>query len=182
LGAYVDTNVILARYILSDPHNDSCRKFFEQTEMERLGSSLSLLELSCVYSRLLEAKEIDVPRRIEVLLSELSHEEKVRGLLEYTLRDCNLKITDVDPIPLTISLLGSPTRVSHIYLKALSLASQLRLKTLDTLHLAHASCLKDEGVQIEYLVTNDVEILAKREQISQILQGRVLSAEEALTL
>jgi len=73
-------------------------------------------------------------------------------------------------------------KISHIYLKALELASKLRLKTLDTLHLAHISCLKDEGIQLEYLITNNKEILARGDRISDVLKSRVLSSEEASTL
>ena len=182
MSAYVDTSVILAKYIPNDPDSASCRKFFKEIEVEKLASSLSLSELGCIFSRLLEAKEVEVPPQIEALLKELSKEENVQALVEYAITDCKLRIVDVDPIPMTVSLVGSPIKISHIYLKALELASKMRLKTLDTLHLAHISCLKDEGMQIEYLVTNDKEILARGDQISGMLKSRVLSSEETSTL
>ena len=182
ISAYIDTSAILATYIPNDPHSASCRKFFEETEIEKLASSLSMLELSCIFSRLLEANEVEVPPQIEALLKELSNEENVQALVEYAITNCKLRIVDVDPIPMTVSLIGSPIKISHIYLKALELASKLRLKTLNTLHLAHILCLKDEGMQIEYLVTDDKEILARGDRISGMLKSRVLSSEETFTL
>jgi len=181
LSAYIDTNVILARYIPTDPHSASCRRFFGKTKLKRLASSLSLLELTCVFSRLLEAGEIKLSPQIDAALADLSFQEKAQAMVEYTLKDCDVSVASADPIPLTISVLGSPFRVDRICLKALKLASQLRLKTLDTLHLAQASCLRDEGVQIEYFVTNDMEILARREQVSKTIQSKVLCVEEGLT-
>ncbi|MBS7623059.1 hypothetical protein KEJ39_05215 [Candidatus Bathyarchaeota archaeon] len=97
----------------------------------------------------------------------MSHEENVQALVKYAIKDCRLRIVDADLIPVTVNLPGSSVKISHIYLRALELASELRLKTLDTLHLAHISCLKDEGMQIEYLVTNDGEILARGDRVSE---------------
>ncbi|MFH0848770.1 MAG: hypothetical protein V1857_04640 [archaeon] len=180
MNAYVDTGVMLARYIPGDPENPSCSRFFERIETNKFVSVLSILELSCVFSRLLETDEVEVPPEIEESLTELSREERIRTMVEYVLEDCGLRTVEVDPIHLTISLLGSPTKISHVCYKALNLASELRLRTLDILHLAHISSLVDEGVQIECLVTNDSELLARRKQISEILRIRVLSVKETL--
>jgi predicted nucleic acid-binding protein len=182
MNAYIDTSVMLARYIPNDPDRVSCTKFFKETEIEKLASPLTLLELTCTFSRLLEAKEIEVPSQIEAQLEESSYEENVQSLVEYTIKECGLRIADVIPFPVTLSLLGSSAKVSHEYLKALKLASQLRLKTLDTLHLAYISCLRDEGVRVEYLVTNDKEILAREKRVLEVLESRVISGEEASTL
>jgi len=85
MSAYIDTSVILAKYIPNDPHSASCRKFLKETEIELLVSSLSMLELSCIFSRLLEGKEVEVPPQIEALLKELSDEENVQALVEYAI-------------------------------------------------------------------------------------------------
>jgi len=182
LSAYIDTNVVLARHIPADPHNASSRLFFKETKLRRLVSSLSFLELCCVFSRLLDSGEVQFHPKVEPSLTDLPYPDRVQALVEYALRDCGLVVLDADTIPLTISLLDSPIGTDHIYLEALRLAPQLRLKTLDTLHLAHASCLRDMGVQVEWLVTSDDDMLTRREQISGTLPISVISIDEAVAI
>ncbi|MEM3004522.1 MAG: hypothetical protein QXK96_04415 [Candidatus Bathyarchaeia archaeon] len=104
MSTYIDTSVILARYNPNHPHSASCRKFLKETKDEKLASPLSILELSCIFSRLLEAREVEAPPQIEAMLKDLSYEENVQASVEYAIKDFRLRIVDVDSIPITMSL------------------------------------------------------------------------------
>lgn len=67
-------------------------------------------------------------------------------------------------------------KLPALFALALEIGSKTDVKTLDTLHLASASVAsKIYGHKIDYFVTLDEDILKLREQISSLIESRVVS-------
>ena len=67
-------------------------------------------------------------------------------------------------------------KLPALFALALEIGSKTGLKTLDTLHLASASIAsRIYGSKIDYFVTLDEDMLKRHEEISSLIESKVVS-------
>ena len=127
--AYVDTNVILAKYFPNDKHYARATHFFDRSKETKIVSPVSLVELAAVLSRL--DGNLQAPRE----LLEQTPRRRIRALIEFLIRDSNLFLTSV-PVQTKVRISRSVLSLPFEYHSCLRLAHALKLKTLDLIHLS----------------------------------------------
>jgi predicted nucleic acid-binding protein len=160
--AYVDTNVILAKYFPEDKLHSRAAAFLELGRKRKIASPVSVVELAAVVSRL--QRDIRAPKEV---LQEPPR-RRIRATVEFMIRDCNLTITSV-PARAKIKIAGTILSVPLEYDSSIRLAHALELKTLDLIHLAYADNLRKWGHEVESFVTGDSDILNNSEKIQEQL-------------
>jgi len=155
--AYVDTNVIIAKYVPADKLNSRATKFLECKD-RKIASPVSIIELAAVISRM--DSNMEAPPE---LLQE-PPKRRVRTLVEFMIRDSRVFIASV-PAQARIKVAGAVLSVPIEYQNCIRLAHALKLKTLDLVHLAYADGLRKWGHDIDTFVTFDIDILERSDAI-----------------
>ena len=172
---YLDTNVILARYAPNEPQHDESKTLLNKIETGKLSavtSVLTLVEVVCATSRAYE--------RFGDKAGALGREEVAGAFLR---RVINIKKLEFIPMGGEASFNINDRRVNlpALFALALEIGSKTGLKTLDTLHLASASIAsRIYGSKIDYFVTLDEDMLKQREDISSLIESRVISPADQL--
>ena len=176
-SAYLDTNVIIARYMPSDPNFRQVEKFFRSSPDTRYISEVSILELYCVFSRLIRASALSTLRDQDDF-GKLTVDEKVRVAVEHALRTCKLKVIPsertFDRLPASKQMLEIP----HELFEAIRCSPEFGVKTLDALHLAYASAIKELVQDLETFATLDKDISARSENIRNKIGINVVTPTE----
>jgi predicted nucleic acid-binding protein len=152
--AYVDTSIVIAYYFREDPNHGKAAKVIDilkKENREMIISPLTIIELYSVLSR--KSEEYALPPRIRAVDNE---KLRIRILVNHVIKDMKLRIVDDEPRVEQIN----KTKLFHIYQKAIKYAVDLKLKTLDLLHIAYATLLAGKGL-VNVFTTLDNEILAK---------------------
>jgi predicted nucleic acid-binding protein len=171
--AYVDTNVILAKYFPEDKLHAAATAFLELSRKRKIASPVSMVELASVVSRL--QREISAPKEI---LQEPAR-RRIRAIVEFMIRDCNVTLMAL-PARARIKLAGAILSVPLEYHRSIALAHALELKTLDLVHLAYADTLRNWGNDVEIFVTGDKGILYNSEKIHEQLGIEIKPPSESL--
>lgn len=154
---YVDTSLVVAALDTSEPSRSRDATAMLERGGEKVVSELFLVELASAISRkseLIAAARLEDSQPPTILLAYL-----VYLMSKYDLR-----------------LLGSSGeqvttpfgRVSAEAGSCLGIAADLKLRSLDLLHLAHMLSLKERGYSVEALLTSDAEFL----KAERFLAGR----------
>ena len=178
--AYLDTNVIISYCFPQDRnHSNAVRvmRKLQELGVERFyGSSLTLVELYSYISRNIDA--IELPPELRDLAS--TRERKVRIIV----KGCVLEL----PHPLTFisdteGLLDveaihgvANIKMFHKFAKALKLAPELQIPTLDLLHLIYA---KQVSEHVKYFATLDDAIIRKAGVIEKVLEIKVIGVSSS---
>jgi predicted nucleic acid-binding protein len=172
---YLDTNIILARYVPNEVHYEEAKELLQKIEngsFSAVTSVLTLVEVACTTSRGYE--------RYTHKLGELEREEVAGAFLRRVLKIKNLAFI---PIGGEVSVTAEERHVElpALFALALEIGSKTGVKTLDTLHLASAAiAARIYGQKIDYFVTLDEDILKRREAINILIESRIVSTYEKL--
>jgi predicted nucleic acid-binding protein len=167
---YLDTNVILARYVPNEPQHEESKKLLNKIEKGKVSavtSVLTLVEIVCATSRAYE--------RFGDKVEALGREEVAGAFLRRVL---NIKKLDFIPMggEASFNVNDRSVQLPALFALALEIGSKTGLKTLDTLHLASASIAsRIYESKIDYFVTLDEDMLKRRKDISSIIESRVVS-------
>jgi len=171
--AYVDTGVLIAAYASKDPLRSAAKAFLAKSRAPRIISPLTFAELSSVLSRVEESLELPT------VLREEPAPRRIRALAEYMLRDCRLTIaSQVGSSKLRLG--GRSVTVPMEYTIAAALAPNLKLRSLDLLHLAYASLISQLEFSISSFVTGDEAILGKTDEVRKSLNITATHPKDAL--
>jgi len=160
--SYIDTSVIVAALDPLDPRQRSARIVLEDEERVKVVSELVLMELASVLVR----RELLLELKARL---DLREELVLPTVLLYLIKRFKLGYERVDghtKIPV-LGELYSPMAV------ALNLLTKLKLRTLDSLHVAYSKLLKDKGKEIDSLITVDEQFKSIVGKIKEILDIRV---------
>ena len=157
---YVDTSVLVTSLNTTDPYYHSTIDFLGSSLSKKIISPLVLTELISVISR--KIKAITFHRTIRKLTGTIP-KNKEMFIIMYLLRKFNLSVLPTNSKKTT--LFGM---MPSIFATAISLASDIKLKTLDLLHISQAYLYKKEGYEIDYLVTLDNDFVKYKEEIHEI--------------
>lgn len=168
---YLDTNIVLSyNYTTEEDH----LKAFELIEsIKDLNgnfyiSTFSILELYCVISR--NIGKYTLPPFSQFRLK--TEEDKINFIIKFAISKLKLKICPENITSKEIE--GLNVSVFSEYFDAIKLAPNIKLKTLDALHIACACRLKEEGATI-HLVSFDKDFLKKKCQIEDKTGIKIIS-------
>ena len=162
--AYVDSNVIIARYMPQDKWYALSERFFTKKNTRYI-TPLTLVELYSVFSRVLE--QISFPGKES--LNDRS--TALNTLIKFVIDDCNLKILSV-PYVAEVEIDGTAIRAPIEYVMSLIWAALLELKSLDLVHISYSWVLKVKK-GIGTFVTADDEIASRKALIQKHLGVKI---------
>lgn len=169
---YLDTNIVISySYRTETDHLDAINLIdrIKDPNCNFYISPFSILELYCVISKNIDKFKLPP-------FSQFRHkteEDKINFIIQYTINRLNLKICSENITSNEIETLNA--NVFSEYYNAIKLAPNIKLRALDTLHIAYARRLKEEGA-ITYLVSFDAEIQKKKAQIEAETGVKIISA------
>ncbi|MHA2364843.1 MAG: type II toxin-antitoxin system VapC family toxin [Candidatus Hodarchaeales archaeon] len=154
---YLDTNVLLAKWVKSDPFYYESQKIItsiEKTQIKGYFSGFGLAEVASVVER--QVSKFNLNQFKGSLAIEF-----VKAIREIN----NLTITEIfTPVNLLIN--DQKTVLSIIHLKTIEVAHKVKLKTLDNIHISIITLLMQyQGKKIDYFTTGDKEIISKGNEI-----------------
>lgn len=170
---YLDTNIILARYAPDEPQHDEAKDLLNKVEggdLSAVTSTLTLVEVVCATSRAYE--------RFADKVGSLGREEVAGAFLRRVVNIRNLGFISMGG-EVSVNVMKRRVKLPALFAMALEMGSKTGVKTLDTLHLASASIAsRIYGHKIDCFVTLDEDILKRREDISGLIESRVLTPAE----
>lgn len=173
-ATYLDTSVILARYVPSDPSFHSVENFFKRMSEPRYISEISILELYCVFSRLINGGSLTALDDVRSF-GHLTIDEKVRVAVEHALRTWRLKVIVPERTLVRLPLSKQTLEIAHELFEAIRSSPRVGLKTLNALHVAYAHSIKELIPDLDTFTTLDEDISSKKEVIQNITGIRVVT-------
>jgi len=162
---YMDTNVFISRYKPDDPYHSSSSNILnglEEGSLEGCTSTLTILEASCVASRMYD-------HRIGAG-SEEAVRERGRLISALLKRLTKLNLVFIQPAGDTrFSLDGFSVEMPAIFNASINLSYRLGLKSLDSIHLAALMYSENLlGREVPFFVTGDRDFLDRRRGLREI--------------
>lgn len=169
---YLDTNVLLSQYKLSDPYyreSLTIAKSLKRGDVRGYTSTLTILEACSFISRNFPLKKSETPEEARsIAVSKTLKEFASLGLIfigsegDYTFR-----LNDQD------------VRMPAVFFQALTL-TLYGLRTLDLLHLSVARYATKIGLDIRGFVSGDNDFIGSKKTISDIIGMSVISPKELI--
>ena len=168
MKAYVDTGLALAYIITNDPNHQIAKNVIDSFKNVRfILSDLSILEMTSVLSRTIDF--IKIPFK---LVEELKPHEKVISIIAFCIRKLNAEVCSLKIKKIRQTFPGMIIGLNDLMYDAMQLASELRLRTLDLLHITIAKRLN-----VDAFLTLDREILKKADIIERKLGMKVFPSQ-----
>ncbi len=174
MATYLDTSVIIARYMPADPAFKKVQMLFRASAEARYISEISVLELHCVFSRLIRAGVLSVHLGLSSF-ADLEMKEKVRVAVEHAIRTWRLTVTTPERTYAKFPLSRQTIETQHELFEAIRTAPALGLKTLDILHLTYAKTMREAVPDLKTFTTLDEDIVSRRNEIENELDITVVS-------
>jgi len=172
MSAYIDTNIIVAKYVPTDPYHARSKAFLESVGSKKVVSPLTVVELMAVTCRQEEA--LQAPK--EILKEPVR--KRTRAIVEFFLRDSNLTLISIQASA-RMKIARSIVTVPLEYATSLRLATSLKLKTTDLMHLAYAENFRSSGEELDSFITTDAGILRKSDDIQKLLKIKAKQPPQA---
>ena len=179
MATYLDTNVIIARYMPADPAYNKVENLFKVSSEARYISEISVLELHCVFSRLIRGGMLSA-RLGPSSFVNLGMEEKVKVAVEHAIRTWRLTVTTPERTFARFPLSRQTIETQHELFEAIRAAPVLGLKTLDMLHLTYAKTMRETVPDLKTFTTLDEEIISRRNEIENELGIAIVSPLDGL--
>jgi len=177
MATYLDTSVIIARYMPADPAFNEVERLLRASTEARYISEISVLELHCVFSRLIRGGMLSAPLGISSF-ADLEIKEKVQVAVEHAIRTWRLTVATPERTYARFPLSRQTIETQHELFEAMRTAPALGLKTLDTLHLTYAKTIRETVPDLETFTTLDGDIISRRNEIESELDITVVSPLE----
>jgi len=174
MATYLDTSVIIARYMPADPGFSKVERLFRASSEARYISEISVLELHCVFSRLIRGGMLSAHLGVSSF-ADLEMKEKVRVAVEHAIRTWRLTVTTSERTYGRFPLSRQTIEIQHELFEAIRTAPTLGLKTLDMLHLIYAKTMRETVPDLETFTTLDRDIISRRNEIENELEITVVS-------
>lgn len=150
--------------------------YFKKSE-QRYISEISILELSCLFSRLIRAGSLSTLDNIRGF-DQLTSDEKVRVAVEHAVRTWRVKVIVPERTVVRLPLFKQTLEIAHELFEAIRCSPALGLKTLDALHIAYAYTIRELAPDLDTLTTFDRDIYSRRESILSETGIRVVNPLE----
>ena len=172
---YLDTNILLARYAPDDPQHDEAKellKRIEAGELSAVTSVLTLVEVVCATSRAYD--------KFDDKEESLEREEVAGAFLRRVANMGNLGFVPLGG-EVSVDVMERKVKLPAVFALAFEIGAKSGVKTLDALHLASASVAsRIYGQKIDCFVTLDEDILKRREDVSGLIESKVVSPAEQI--
>ncbi len=173
MATYLDTSVIIARYMPADPAFNNVERLFRGSREARYVSEISVLELHCVFSRLIRGGVLSAHLGLSCF-ADLEMREKVRVAVEHAIRTWRLTVATPERTYARFPLSRQTIETQHELFEAIRTAPALGLKTLDMLHLTYAKTIREIVPDLKTFTTLDGDIISRRNEIQNELDITVV--------
>ncbi|MHA1617478.1 MAG: type II toxin-antitoxin system VapC family toxin [Candidatus Njordarchaeales archaeon] len=176
MRVYLDTNILVAYFKPGDPYYSDSRTILEKTDIDKIVSFLTLTEFLSVIFRLYRNSQIEFTPKIREIFSQLPLKSRAVILLKYIVRKFNLNILGAKEL-LNFRINSENILFPLEFLKAINMAGETGLRTLDNLHLAIVA-LENKVSKIDYFITGDRDFINKRQIVFRVTGVPVLTPSE----
>jgi len=174
MATYLDTNVIIARYMPADPAFSKVEQLFRTSPEARYISEISVLELHCVFSRLIRGGMLSTHLGLSSFAG-LEMKEKVKVAVEHAIRTWRVTVTTPERTYARFPMSRQTIETQHELFEAIRTAPALGLKALDMLHLTYAKTIRETVPDLKTFTTLDGDIISRRNEIENELDITVAS-------
>jgi predicted nucleic acid-binding protein len=158
----------------SDPNFHRVENFFRNTSEPRYISEVSILELYCVFSRLIRGGSLTALDD-EGGFEQLATDEKVRVAVEHAVRSWAVKVITAERTFVRLPVSKQMLDIAHELFEAIRCSPEFGLKTLDALHLAYASTMRELVPDLDTFTTLDRDISSRKEAIQNRTGIRIVT-------
>lgn len=151
--------------------------FFKKVSEPRYISEISILELYCVFSRLIRGDSVTTLDGIRDF-GQLTIDEKVRVAVEHAVRTWGARVIVPERTFVRLPISKQTLEIAHELFEAILSSPGLGLKTLDALHVAYACAIKELAPDLDTFTTLDKDISSRREAIQNQTGIRVVTPLE----
>jgi hypothetical protein len=171
------TSLIIARYMPTDPAFQKVERVFRTSSDPRYISEISVLELHCVFSRLVRGGTLAAHPGLSSF-ADLKMREKVRVAVGHAIRTWRLTVVTPERTYTRFPLSGHTIEIQHELFEAIRTAPVLGLKTLDMLHLTHPRTMREAVPDLKTFTTLDGDMISRRDEIEKELGITVASPRD----
>ncbi|OLS13617.1 MAG: hypothetical protein RBG13Loki_2743 [Promethearchaeota archaeon CR_4] len=162
---YVDTNILISYFNTNDRAFSETHALFAVSSLDFTTGIITLLEFESVLGRLRKSNRITFDPNVENTLRPLSPANQIRALTKFCFNSLPIRIVPVSALE-TLVFNRQNYKIENTFLISHKICPELLLRTLDTIQIAAAVKIKHyEGIDIQYFLTNDQEILNKGNEI-----------------
>lgn len=181
-SAYIDTNVLIAKYKRGDAFHQSCSELFEKEIVICIYSPIVLIELASVFAKEMKNIELKLSTKGKKIYNRLTLVGKVQFATRYILQTNKLEYYSTESTEI-FSVDSDVFTIPSIFRRAWELAGKTELRTLDNLHIAMIyHMVYIERRPLDYFVTCDEGIIKKKRQIYELLNVTTLTPDLVLEL
>ncbi|NVM05180.1 MAG: hypothetical protein HWN67_22870 [Candidatus Helarchaeota archaeon] len=177
---YLDTNVIISYLRKNDIFNDLSNKIMNYNNFERIGSTLTILEISSVISKQFDNIEINEAKiknwdNLSIVEKKLLviyyFTTKIPVKFYFTSNNEKFYIKDQD------------LSINVDFSKAIRIAPFFNLRTIDNLQLSSALNIRDiKNIHLDYFVTTDEVILDNAKEIQKLTHVTIIHSEKLIEI
>ena len=182
---YLDTNILLAPLRHDDPNYEYAQKIISLKHIRFITGTITLVEIASVMSRESELVRSFFIKFLNDNFEEtksIAEENQISLIIDFLINLFNLEIMEEGSIE-KLLVLGKYIQLPSILSHAISYAPLAQLRTLDLLHLSIVLFhLNFHGLQIDYLVTSDLDFLKKRDSIQRLSKLVIISLKSFIEL
>lgn len=164
MSVYVDTGVALAYVIINDPNHDRAESIVASLQGSRFVlSELSVVEMFSVLSRNIEF--IEIPG-VEIRDNMF---EAIAAIILYIIEMLGAEVRFIPIRRRTLGLQKLVLDINDVFAEAIRLATELKLKTLDILHLVYA-----RRIGAKTFLTLDRQIIRNHRTINELMNIEII--------
>ena len=173
---YLDTNIIIASLKKDDIFYIISRKIMNTKILERVGSAITILEVSSILSKQFDEIEFDIQKIPN--WDSLSLPAKKSLVTSYFINTLPIKFY-FNSIDENFTIGNLLYKIHIDFSKALRISSFFSLNSLDNLQIASALNLRDiKNIKIDYFTTTDKNILDHAKAIQEQSNLTVIHPEK----
>ncbi|MHA1300713.1 MAG: type II toxin-antitoxin system VapC family toxin [Candidatus Helarchaeota archaeon] len=165
---YIDTNVILSYYKPNEIFHNAARKILNSKRIKLISSDLTIIELCSSISRQYSQNEIKISSSAQKILEKEDEFTQIMALIKYILLSLNIEFFS-NPGTQNFKLNNFKLDMCLDFYQTFYISPRLKLRTLDNLHIgALFNIVSLNKIKVDYLCTNDDEILNQKKIINEI--------------
>jgi hypothetical protein len=179
---YLDTSAIGSYFDQFNIFYEKTIKLFHFPDLQFFSGMITVIELESIISRNLDLFLKNADEKVQEILNKLKDSEKIPLIAQYCFK--RLKIRLISPITIEkIDFNKSSYDILNTYNLTLKINRDLKLRTLDAIQIASAIEMRIySNILIDYFVTNDLNILEKKQEIYQKARILPISIDEITKL
>lgn len=182
MNVYLDTNILIADFDPKDRYHGEIAPLLQRAEVHYFLSPITLVEFECKVARMWSTKAIKLQKELLTAIENLTVSNQIKTIVEFLLSSIPIQIISLT----TLEVLAFNKKnyiMEDTLVNAYKIGAELQLRAMDVLQLSSALKIRIYGgIDLQYFLTNDQNILEKTNQIYQKIHILPISSQELVKI